>query len=310
MRLVSYRRGRQVRAGLLSGERVLDIEEEAASRGKALPSSVLSILELGEGALKTLRRIERSAHRGAGRSLRSVKLCAPVPNPRKLFCLAGNYLEHIAEGARKGKAGVKLVCGKKYVTPRVFMKPPSTTVCGPGDPIIVPKVGQKIDWEAELAVVIGKRGKYIRRESALDHVAGFTCINDVSERALLIRRRSETEEWDKFFDWLNGKWMDHFAPMGPTLVLRDEIPDPSDLRIRLFVNGKAMQDARTSAMIYDVPNIIEYISAIVTLEPGDVIATGTPSGVGFARGIFLKPGDVVEVEIEKIGTLRNPVLGE
>lgn len=304
MRLVTYKRRNERRAGLVIDNLVYDIAGTSKRLNLNLPCDVLSILEMGEGGVRKLRRLEKLAPRSArGKPLSQVRLCAPVPNPRKVFCLAGNYTEHIAEAGKE-------VDESKFVTPRVFMKPSTTTVCGHGDPIIISRKAQKIDWEIELAVVIGKKGKYIKRREALDYVAGFTVFNDVSERALLIRKRPQTEEWDSFFDWLNGKWMDNFAPMGPVLVLRDELPNPSNLRLTLKLNHKVMQDANTAQMIFDVPNIIEYISAILTLEPGDIIATGTPSGVGFAHGIFLKPGDVVEASIEKIGTLRNKVIKE
>jgi len=244
------------------------------------------------------------------RAVENVKLMLPVTNCRKLFALAGNYAEHIAEGSHKETiAALSKPVGR---TPRVFMKPPSTTIVGPDEPIIVPKVGRFIDWEVELGVVIGQRCKYVKAQDAYDVVAGYTIVIDVSERQLLIWQRDETVEWDKFFDWLNGKWMDHFAPMGPCIAPHDDIGDPHNLSISLRVNGQTMQQANTGDMIFSIPALIEYISSIVTLEPGDVIATGTPAGVGAAMDppVKLKPGDVVEGEIEKIGVLRNPVEAE
>jgi 2-keto-4-pentenoate hydratase/2-oxohepta-3-ene-1,7-dioic acid hydratase in catechol pathway len=244
------------------------------------------------------------------RRIEDVQLMAPIPHCRKLFALAGNYAEHIKEGASKDAiAALSKPVGR---TPRVFMKPPSTTIIGPEEPILVPKVGQFIDWEVELGVVIGQRCKYVQADAAFDVIAGYTIVNDISERKLHIWERDETLEWDKFFDWLNGKWMDHFAPMGPCITPHADIGDPHDLSICLRVNGRTMQQSHTGDMIFSIPMLVEYISSIVTLEPGDVIATGTPAGVGVAMDppVKLAPGDIVEAEVEKIGVLRNPVAAE
>lgn len=278
--------------------------------------SMLELLEAGEDALMTIRNAieELSQQRGwqdmttpSGERivfpLEHVRLLPPVPNARKLFCLAGNYEEHIREGGRD-------VLDKDRAIPRIFMKPPSTTLIGNRMPIAISRFAQHVDWEAELCVVMGKRGKYIPLDDALNYVAGYTIINDVSERRLKIRERAQTEEWDRFFDWLNGKWMDTFAPCGPWITTVDEIPDPQQLRIRLWVNGELQQDGNTRDMIFTVADIVHYLSHISTLEPGDLIATGTPSGVGVARGLQLKPGDVVTIEIDKIGRLENPVMSE
>jgi 2-keto-4-pentenoate hydratase/2-oxohepta-3-ene-1,7-dioic acid hydratase in catechol pathway len=232
--------------------------------------------------------------------LRRLRLRAPVPNPRKIFCLAGNYQEHIEEGGAK-------MAAQDRETPRVFMKPPSTTVTSPGDAILIPPVARSVDWEGELAVVMGRRAKGVKAADALRYVAGYTVMNDVSERRLLIKPRSETRPRDEWFDWLNGKWLDTFAPHGPWLVTSDEIPDPQVLEISTFVNGERKQHNNTGQMLYPVARIIEYISAIITLEPGDLISTGTIAGVGSTTGTFLQPGDRVEIEISGIGVLRNKV---
>jgi 2-keto-4-pentenoate hydratase/2-oxohepta-3-ene-1,7-dioic acid hydratase in catechol pathway len=229
-----------------------------------------------------------------------VRLRAPVPRPRKVLCLAGNYREHIEEEGHR-------MALQDRQTPRVFMKPPSTTVIGPGARIRIPPIGRAIDWEGELAVVMGRRARAVRAADTLRYVAGYTVMNDVSERKLLIRERTRSRPRDEWFDWLNGKWLDTFAPHGPWLVTRDEIPDPQVLEIRTCVNGEVKQHNRTSAMIFPVADIIEYISAMVTLEPGDLISTGTPAGVGAAAGTFLQPGDRVDITISGIGTLSNPV---
>ncbi len=309
MRLVSYRLGQSVRVGVVVNGQVIDGQKALRSvgvRDTRFVSDMASLLESGTKGLRQLRQAVREG-RKQGLSklalpLEKVHLLPPVPNPRKIFALAGNYAEHIREGGRE-------VQEKDKITPRIFVKLVSA-LTAPGEPIAIGKVAQFVDWEAELAVVIGRTGKYIPVERALNYVAGYTCFNDVSERKLKIRERSESEEWDRFFDWLNGKWFDTFAPMGPWLVTKDEIPDPQNLRITLKVNGQLRQDGHTSQMIFTVAEIVHYLSHIVTLEQGDVIATGTPSGVGFAMQTPLKPGDVVEVEIERIGVLRNPVIAE
>ena len=225
--------------------------------------------------------------------------------PNKLFALAGNYAEHIME-SRDRKTDGRLSAADT-TTPRIFMKPPSNSLCGYGEPIYIPPGAQFVDWEAEVGVVIGRRGRNIPREAALDYVAGLTIVNDVSERELRIVERAETREWDRFFDWLNGKWGDHFAPMGPCVVPLADIADPDRLALKLWVNDQLQQNGSTGQMIFKIPDIIAYLSAICTIEPGDVIATGTPSGVGYAQGTRLKSGDTVRIELEGVGTLVNPV---
>jgi 2-keto-4-pentenoate hydratase/2-oxohepta-3-ene-1,7-dioic acid hydratase in catechol pathway len=192
-------------------------------------------------------------------------------------------------------------------TPRVFMKPPTTTVIGQNDSILIPPVARAIDWEGELAVVIGRKAKAVSPDEALRYVAGYTVMNDVSERDLVIKDRTDSRPQDEWFDWLNGKWLDTFAPQGPCIVTADEIPDPHVLEISTFINGERKQHNNTGQMLYPVNKIIEYISAIITLEPGDLISTGTISGVGATTGTFMKPGDSVEVRISRIGVLRNKV---
>ena len=229
------------------------------------------------------------------------ELLAPVPCPRKLFCLAGNYLEHIEEGGGEADPQDK-------ETPRIFMKPPSSTVVGPGGNIRISPVCRAIDWEGELGVVMGRRVKAVKADRALDTVAGYTIVNDVSERDLKIWDRSENRSEDSFFDWLNGKWYDTFAPMGPWLVTTEDIPDPQKLQLSTYVNQERKQHCSTAQMIFPVAVIIEYLSAMVTLEPGDVISTGTVAGVGAVSGQYLRAGDRVRVEISGIGQLDNQVV--
>ena len=293
-------------------EKVREIEPgtllkmEEKTRGE-LPTCIIDFLRLGDQALQRAKKVlqrmaEFSTKDLPGCSvhkLDDVSLKAPIPWPGKILCLAGNYAEHIREGGKE-------VAGKEKMAPHVFMKP-NTAIIGAGQPIVVPKKGNKIDWEAELAVVIGKEGKHITQKQAYDYVAGYTIMNDVSERGLIIDKDREPSEWNRFFDWLNGKWMDTFAPMGPCLVTKEEVGDPHDLRISLRVNGETKQDSNTGNMIFDIPELIEFTSRLMTLEPGDIISTGTPSGVGSSTGQFLKAGDIVEVEIENIGVLKNTV---
>jgi 2-keto-4-pentenoate hydratase/2-oxohepta-3-ene-1,7-dioic acid hydratase in catechol pathway len=303
MKVLSYALdGQGTRFGaLLSGERVLDLT--------SVYPTALACLEAGEYGLSSVLSAVERAERGealAGpvRSLASVRLKAPVPQARKLLALAGNYAEHIREGGRAAEE-------KELTYPYFFMKPPSTCLIGSGEAVRHPRIARQLDYEGEFVIVIGKRGKHIRAGDAYRHVAGYTILNDVSERALAAKEGTRAErDRDKFFDWLVGKWFDTSAPCGPWLVTRDEIDDPHNLRLRTRVNSEVRQDASTCDMIFTVPEIIEFISRIVTLEPGDLISTGTAGGVGSARGVFLQPGDTVEVEIERIGTLRNSLVAE
>lgn len=215
---------------------------------------------------------------------------APVPRPGKIICIGLNYRDHAAES--------KMPIPEK---PVVFSKF-STCVIAPGEPVVLPSTSQQVDYEAELAVVIGRRAKQVSADRAYDYVLGYTAFNDVSARDF------------QFADgqWQRGKSCDTFAPMGQTIVTADEIPDPHKLSIKLVLNGKTMQDSNTDQLIFGVPALIEFLSQSITLEPGDVIATGTPPGVGFARNppVFLKPGDRMEVLIEGIGGVGNPVVSD
>jgi 2-keto-4-pentenoate hydratase/2-oxohepta-3-ene-1,7-dioic acid hydratase in catechol pathway len=233
---------------------------------------------------------------GAVRALSEVQLAAPIPRPCKnIVCLGLNYADHAKESAEaRGRQATILE------DPLFFTKAP-TTVNGPyGTIVIDPAVSTQIDWEVELAVIIGKAGKNIREEDALSHVFGYTVLNDVSARDLQSRHK-------QFF---KGKSLDGYCPMGPWIVTADEIPDPQQLTVRLRVNGVTKQESNTSLMLFSVRAIIAILSQGLTLESGDIIATGTPSGVGFARNPpeFLKAGDIMETEIEGIGTMRNTVV--
>ncbi len=269
------------------------------------PATVLDLIA-GDGVLHRLRtRLESPGDLPVQhvRPLRGAKLKAPLLTPGKLICVASNYAAHIEE------SGHTAPVDRRTITPWLFLKPP-TTVVGPGATIPVPRDGKAIDWEVELAAVIGTPGKHIPAERAIDHVFGYTIINDISERRFKAPEGRLDREWDKFFDWLHGKWFDGFAPMGPWIVTADEIADPQALTLELRVNGRVRQHGSTAQMIYPVTELVAFASSIMTLMPGDVIATGTPQGVGAATGEFLRAGDVVECMVESVGTLVNPVRAE
>ena len=308
MRLVTYRRRRETRIGAVVEGQVIDLADASLTTGNPqLPTDMIAFLEMGAKGLRAAKAVLRAvaAHPSDAwaKPLRRVRLEAPVPCPRKLLLLAGNYASHLAEEGRNVRA-------KREQTPRVFMKPPSTTVNRPGGDIPLGRHAHWVDWECELAVVIGRKAKYVTARDAPKYIAGYTIVNDVSERDFSVRKRTKTEDFDRFFDWLNGKWPDGFCPMGPCLVTPDELPPSLDMAITLAVNGKTMQDARTSQLTYSCPEIVAYISRWVTLEPGDVIATGTPAGIGKTQGLKLKSGDIVRCEIEGIGALENRVVRE
>jgi len=228
--------------------------------------------------------------RGPSFDLASVKLLAPVPRPPKMICVGLNYRDHAAES----NSEIPKV-------PTIFSKF-SNVVIGPGDPIVLPKVSRKPDYEAEFAFVIGRGGRHIPASQALNHVLGYTIVNDVSARDF---QPATTQ-------WLMGKTFDTFAPMGPWIVTKDEIADPHALDISLEIGGETLQSSNTREMVFRIPELIEYVSTAVTLEPGDVFATGTPAGVGFGRKPprWLRPGEEVIVRISGIGELRNPTIAE
>ncbi len=217
--------------------------------------------------------------------------------------LAGNYAKHIEEGGGRAEERARTF-------PYVFMKPPLTTLTNPGDPIRIPAVSPDfIDWELELGVVIGRQCKGVSEADALSYVAGYTVVNDISDRKFKPNPDRAERDKDGFFDWLHGKGHDTFCPMGPCVIPADECDDPQNLHLTLKVNGEVEQDGSTSEMVFPVAAIVEFISSYVTLEPGDIISTGTTSGVGSAKGKFLRNGDQVDASIENIGVLSNPVVG-
>jgi len=224
------------------------------------------------------------------------KLAAPI-QPERIFGAAANYVEHANEMGT-------VLATKTESNPYVFLKADSSTI-GPGDTVYLPKQSKMVDWEIELAVIIGRQCRHVDTESALDYVAGYSVINDITARDLNVRA-----DYPFKFDWFQGKSFDTFAPLGPWIVPASCIKDPQTLNLVLSINDEVMQDSSTDEMIYTVREQIAYLSSILTLRPGDVLATGTPTGVGMARGIFLKPGDVITASIENIGTLSNPVAAQ
>jgi 2-keto-4-pentenoate hydratase/2-oxohepta-3-ene-1,7-dioic acid hydratase in catechol pathway len=229
-----------------------------------------------------------------------LRLEVPLRNVRKIMALAGNYRKHADE------AGLS-VPTKGIVTPQVFWKP-STTLLKPGGIVPLRRKNVFFDWEAELAVIIGKTARDVPESEAMSYVFGYSIVNDLSERKYNAEIEGrEKRELDVFFDWLMGKWFDSSAPLGPEIVTADEIPDPNNLPIRLYLNGKTRQDSNTRHMIFKIPETIAAISSVLTLEPGDVIAMGTPEGVGFASGRALRPGDHMRAEIEGIGSLETAI---
>lgn len=251
--------------------------------------SIESFLSGGAASQAVAEEVISNAPQNAVIAVSNVVLRAPIPRPGKIIAVGLNYRDHSVEAGAKNLPK----------TPILFAKF-TTSISGPGDPIVIPASDPQVDYEAELAVVIGKKGKAIAAGKAFESVAGYMPLNDVTARA-----------W-QFADkqWVRGKSPDTFCPIGPWLTTRDEIPDPHALSICARVNGATVQNSNTSKMIFRIPELIEFISAAITLEPGDIIATGTPEGVGVFRNppVFLKTGDIVEVEIEKLGVLRNPVV--
>ena len=296
MKLVTFDAGNGPRTGLVVDGRVVDIAQETG-----LPADMIALIQHGDAALERLRQLESTARGGAaGRQLESVRLLAPIPRPAKnVFCLGLNYQAHIAEG--RGQRGpITADAQDRPEWPTYFTKAP-TAVIGPGATIpLNAHVTERLDWEVELALIVGPGGVDIPPERAYDHVFGYSIVNDISARE--VQRRHGQQ-------WFKGKSLDGSCPMGPWIVTRDELGTADDLRITLRVNGETKQDSRTSKLIFDIPAMVSGLSAGLTLEAGDVIATGTPEGVGFARNPpeFLKAGDVVECEVEGIGVLRNTV---
>jgi acylpyruvate hydrolase len=307
MRLVSFRTVYGARLGFVDGNTIIDLNAaygalldargvpRAAERARVeVPSDATQFLTEGGEARRRAEEAVAFAHEhrdwGFTHALKDVSLLPVVPHPPKILCVGLNYRDHAEE------------TGARIPEHPVFFSKFTSCLIAAGDPIIIPRLSERVDYEAELTVVIGRPGRYIREADASAHVAGYTIMNDTSIRDYQMRTSQ----------WLVGKTFDRTTPVGPELVTRDEVLRPDALRLSTTVNGRALQNSNTGNMIFSVPRIIASISEILTLEPGDLIATGTPAGVGFTRKppLFLRSGDTVVVEIESLGRLENPVRQE
>ncbi len=301
MKLLSFQVEGETRLGLLVKNRIIDVDKAHYHLfGVHLPCDMNSFLEKGEDAMARAKVLEAASQTrwktlcsvtGIAFSAKDVKILAPIPRTRKnIICLAVNYYEHADE------TGID-----KPRYPVFFTKPP-TSIIGPDAPILFPKSTSEVDYEVELAFVFGKQGKDVSERDAYNYVAGYTILNDVTARDF---QRNHKQ-------YFKGKSMDTFAPMGPYLVTKDEVSDPDNLKISLELNGVGMQNSNTRNMIFKIPSLIRFITTDMTVEPGDVVATGTPSGVGFTRKppIYLKPGDIVKASVEKLGILQNSVVSQ
>lgn len=306
-------------AAFYDEERIVPIataaEEYARTTGQPLKvragDSLLDLLPPSGGAFAATRELAEWVAADPSRirtdktiPTATAELLVPIPRPEKIFLLAGNYADHIREGGG-------IAAERAETFPYVFMKPPTTTLTHPGKAIRIPKISPNaIDWELELAVIIGKKAKGVSEADALKYVAGYTVINDISNRKFRPNPGRKERPKDVFFDWMHGKWHDSFCPCGPCITSADSIPDPQALSMELKLNDQTKQKASTGLQIFPVAAVIEFISSFVTLEPGDIISTGTPAGVGSSTGTFVKPGDVMHASIGSIGTLVTPVEAE
>ncbi len=286
MRFATLRTSNGPRAVLRSGDHYVDLQASNSN----LPNCVKSIID-DDALIQAANETAQQAN-AVKIPASDAKFHSPIYNPMKIICVGLNYRDHAEE------SGAKIPS-----EPILFSKYP-TSLCGHEEEINLPSVSDKVDYEAALVIVIGKEGRHISKESAMDHVAGYAVGHDVSARDWQLKKEGK--------QWMVGKTFDTFAPIGPELVMRDEVPNPHELAIRLRLNGETMQDSSTNQMIFSVEEIVEYLSKVFTLSAGDLIFTGTPPGVGFARKppVFLKDGDVTEVEIERLGVLRNSVRQE
>jgi 2-keto-4-pentenoate hydratase/2-oxohepta-3-ene-1,7-dioic acid hydratase in catechol pathway len=285
MRLATIQTTAGPRAAVLKSSSYIDLHATDAS----LPKSTRQLLE---GGSTVLQAAAKAADRpdAVRYAVAQTKLLPPIPDPQKIICIGLNYRDHAAE------QGVAVPS-----EPVVFSKF-ATALIGHDDPIVLPPVSKEVDYEAEFVIVVGRRGRPKSPEQAMNYVAGYTIGHDVSARDWQLKKEGR--------QWLCGKSFDTFAPTGPALVTADEVSDPHSLPINLRLNGKTMQSSNTKELVFGVGQLLAYLAQVVTLEPGDLIFTGTPPGVGFARKppVFLQPGDVVEIAIEGLGVLRNPVV--
>jgi 2-keto-4-pentenoate hydratase/2-oxohepta-3-ene-1,7-dioic acid hydratase in catechol pathway len=310
LKLATFQNNGKPTLGILWGERIIDLNkgQRVFMKKQDQPEKSFPHLDMrgflcqGPVGLEMARQVKTWVQEQVGEesevpaelqsillNLSETKILAPITNPPKILCVARNYVSHIREVSQDAPVPKSLF---------MFIKPTSTII-GPEDSVVIPPDCRKLDHEVELAVVIGKQGRYIPEEAAMDHVAGYTIFNDISDRGHLLQKETQR------VDWFSMKAQDTFGPMGPYIVLTDEIQDPHGLGLRLWVNGELRQDSTGEEMVFKIPQIIAEISRFVTLEPGDLISTGTPTGTSYSTKKFLGSGDVVECEIEGIGRLRN-----
>jgi 2-keto-4-pentenoate hydratase/2-oxohepta-3-ene-1,7-dioic acid hydratase in catechol pathway len=283
MKLATFTQDDVTRVGVVDGDAIVDL----AAADPGLPRDMLGFLEAGSEALQAARAALEAGPRIA---LADVRLEAPIPRPPKFLAVGLNYADHVAESGRDAPQH-----------PTIFNKQ-STCVTGPTDPVHLPRASQVLDYEGELGFVIGRRCRHVPRDDAADVIAGYTVVNDVSVRDWQLRVPT----------WTMGKSFDTHGPIGPWIVTSDELSDPHRLRLRTWVNDELRQESNTKQLIFDCFTLVEHLSTAFTLEPGDVVATGTPGGVGIAMKppALLKAGDVVRIEIEGIGQIENPVIAE
>jgi 2-keto-4-pentenoate hydratase/2-oxohepta-3-ene-1,7-dioic acid hydratase in catechol pathway len=298
-RLVTYAGDSGPRAGLVIGEEVFDA---AALTGTAGDATVLGILE--DWAAAQERLAKAAAAPGKGRPLADTRLLAPIRWPSAIYCAGANYADHAAEMARAQNRPPPPDPHTLGLKPWHFIKAGRSTLAAPGETVTITGMSQTMDWEIELAAVIGERAKNVSLDKALDHVAGYTIANDLSARDM--GRRAGVPDDSPFkFDWVAHKNFDGSCPLGPWIVPAGDIPDPQNLGLKLWVNDVVKQDSNTGKMIFSIAEQIAHLSSRITLNPGDLVLTGTPSGVGAARKEFLKAGDEVKLWIEHVGTLTN-----
>ncbi len=307
MKLCRFEQQREAAVGFFLDDQVIPLSTAADAARETLEATddLLSFLPHGsqhDAAQKMDAWLAGNESAAADLVITNASILTPIPKPNKLLLLAGNYAKHIEEG---GENAVE----RAQTYPYVFMKPASTTLNRHGGEIQIPDISpDNIDWECELGVVIGKKAKGVSEAEALDYVAGYTVVNDISDRGFRPNPNRKERDRDKFFDWQHGKWHDGSCPVGPCVATPATISDPQNLPLKLTVNGEVHQDASTALQIFPVPAVIEFISSFVTLEPGDIISTGTAAGVGHPKGIHLRAGDQVEASIEGIGALKNRVV--
>jgi 2-keto-4-pentenoate hydratase/2-oxohepta-3-ene-1,7-dioic acid hydratase in catechol pathway len=304
-KLLSYQAGRDARAGVLVADRVFDVAKLTAIAAHASVLGVLNDWTKANRLLaQTAKRIAAGKGRVKGTPVSRVKLLAPVLYPGAIFCAGANYRDHAEEMARVQGTPLEKDQRELGLSPWHFIKTSRGSVVGPGTKVKLPAYSQMVDWEVELAAVIGRPAKNVTVERALDYVAGYTIANDLSARDA--GRRPHLPDASPFkMDWLGQKCFDGSCPLGPWITPASEIPDPQALAMKLWVNDELMQDSNTSKMIFSTAEQIAQLSTRVTLMPGDLVVTGTPAGVGMARRRFLKAGETVRLWIEGIGELQN-----